>query len=124
MYILRDKEVKTILRVLQEYWAWAEKQTGYEIKAIRTDGGTEYRKEMEWALVLGGIEPQKTAPHTPQSNGVSERMNRTLMDMVGPMLEGARLKLSHNALGRSSSHSLLHQEQIANPIVEGWQNTI
>jgi len=89
VYILRDKEAKTILRVFQEYKAWAEKQSGCEIKAIRTDGGTEYRKEMEWALMLAGIEPQKTAPHTPQSNGVSERMNRTLMDMVGPMLEGS-----------------------------------
>ena len=47
VYILRDKEAKTIFHVFQAYKAWAKKQSGYEIKAIRTDGSREYLKEME-----------------------------------------------------------------------------
>ena len=46
VYVLRNKKAATILGVFKEYRAWAEKQTGYEIKAIRTDGGKEYHKEM------------------------------------------------------------------------------
>ena len=41
-------------------------------------------------LIGTGIEHQTTAPHTPESNRVSERMNRTLMDMVSPMMEQSR----------------------------------
>ena len=77
-----NKEAKTIKEVFNAYRAWAENQTGCKIKAIRTDGGGEYHKEMEALLKGTGIEHQETAPHSPQSNGVSERMNRTLMDMV------------------------------------------
>lgn len=89
VYILRNKEAATVLSAFKEYRAWAEKQTGFEIKAIRTDGGKEYHKEMEKNLKGTGIEHQCTAAYSSQSNGVSERMNRTLMDMVGPMLEGS-----------------------------------
>jgi len=34
VYILKNKKAATILRVFQEYRAWAEKQTGFEIKII------------------------------------------------------------------------------------------
>src|SRR5436305_2037696 len=93
IYILPNKEAKTIKAVFEGYRAWAENQTGCKIKAIRTDGGGEYHKEMEVLLKGTGIEHQETAPHTPQSNGVSERMNRTLMDMVCPMLEASNTPL-------------------------------
>ena len=39
--------------------------------------------------MLASIKPQKTVPHTLQSNGVSKQMNRILMDMIGPILEGS-----------------------------------
>jgi hypothetical protein len=93
IYILPNKEAKTIKAVFEAYRAWAENQTGCKIKAIRTDGGGEYHKEMEALLKGTGIEHQETAPYSPQSNGVSERMNRTLMDMVCPMLEASSAPL-------------------------------
>ena len=52
-----------------------------------------------------GIVHQVTAPYTPQFNGISERKNQTLMDMLNAML------LSSGApeiCGGSSSVSLLH----------------
>jgi len=41
---------------------------------------------MEVNLKNSGIEHQSTAPYTPESNGVSECMNRMLMEMVEAVL--------------------------------------
>ena len=41
-----------------------------------------------------GIVPQLTPPGTPQCNGVSERRNRTLLDMVQSMMSLTNLPLS------------------------------
>ena len=38
-----------------------------------------------------GIIHQATAPYTPQQNGLAERKNRTLVEMVNAMLINARL---------------------------------
>jgi len=73
---------------------------------------------MEANLKGTGIEHQSTAAYSSQSNGVSERMNRTLMDMVGPMLEGLGVPL-----GRSSRHSMLHQESVTNWSIRRWWDT-
>jgi len=48
---------------------------------------------MEANLKDSGIEHQSTAPYTPESNGVSERMNQTLMEMVEAMLVRAKAPL-------------------------------
>lgn len=40
-----------------------------------------------------GIVAQYTMPGTPQQNGVVERRNRTLMDMVRSMLSNSELPL-------------------------------
>ena len=40
-----------------------------------------------------GIVPQLTPPETPQWNGVSERWNRTLLDMVRSMMSQSDLPL-------------------------------
>ena len=41
-----------------------------------------------------GIVPQLTPPGTPQRNGVSERRNQTLLDMVRSMMSRTDLPLS------------------------------
>ena len=38
-----------------------------------------------------GIEHEVTAPYTPQHNGLSERRNRTLLDMARSMLKEKKL---------------------------------
>jgi len=48
---------------------------------------------MEANLRNSEIEHQSTAPYTPESNSVSERMNRTLMEMVEAMLVRAKAPL-------------------------------
>ena len=63
--------------------AEVELQLGKKIKALRSDRGGEYiSQEFKEYLVKNGIVQHLTSPYTPQQNGVSERINRTLLDMV------------------------------------------
>ncbi len=51
-------------------------------------GGGEYlSNEFKNFLVDKGIHHQRTCSYTPQQNGVAERMNRTLKDLVRAMLK-------------------------------------
>ncbi|GJX78079.1 retrotransposon protein, putative, ty1-copia subclass [Tanacetum coccineum] len=72
-----------------------ENQLGKTIKAIRSDRGGEYiSQEFKDYLKANGIVQQLTPPYTPQHNGVSERRNRTLLDMVQSMMNLTTLPLS------------------------------
>ncbi len=71
----------------KEFEAMATKESGNQIGTLRTDNGGEYvSKGFENYLKLKGIRHQTTVPRTPQQNGVSERMNRTLTDTARTML--------------------------------------
>ena len=61
------------------------------IKAVRMDGGSEYQATLKGFLVEKGIRSNRTTHHSPESNGISERLNRTLLDMARTMLFGANL---------------------------------
>ncbi|GJX16474.1 zinc finger, CCHC-type containing protein [Tanacetum coccineum] len=54
------------------------------IKTLRTDRGGEYYDPVFFQYV--GIIHETTAPYTPQQNGVAERKNRALKEMVNSML--------------------------------------
>jgi len=57
-----------------------EKQQGKVIRKLGRNGGGEYTSnEFCHPLQQEGIEIQRTTPYTPQSNGVSERANRTII---------------------------------------------
>ncbi|GJV24835.1 zf-CCHC domain-containing protein [Tanacetum coccineum] len=61
---------------------------GSSIIAIRTDHGREFDNEVQFGAYCDaqGITRNFSAPHTPQSNGVVERKNRTLQEMSRTML--------------------------------------
>ncbi|GJX95136.1 zinc finger, CCHC-type containing protein, partial [Tanacetum coccineum] len=61
-----------------------ELQQGSLIKRFRTDRGGEYMDTLYFQSV--GIIYETTAPYTPQQNGISERKNRVLKEMVNSML--------------------------------------
>ncbi|KAH9687063.1 hypothetical protein KPL70_014633 [Citrus sinensis] len=66
-----------------------EKETGCSIKGLRTDKGGEFTSHEFTAFCSEhGINKQLTAAYTPQQNGVAERKNRTIMNMVRNMLSG------------------------------------
>ena len=72
-----------------------ERQTGRKLKVFCSNNGREY-VNLEWELYMKehGIIHQKTTPRTPQQNGVSERLNLTIMDRVRTILIESRLPLS------------------------------
>jgi hypothetical protein len=58
------------------------------IKKIRSDSGMEFKNsQIEGFLEEEGIKHEFSSPYTPQQNGVVERKNRTLLDMVRTMLD-------------------------------------
>ena len=79
----------------KEFQSEVENQCGKKIKAFRSDCGGEYLShEFSSHLKSWRIVPQLTPPETPQRNGVSERRNRTLLDMVRSMMSQSDLPLS------------------------------
>ena len=64
-----------------------ENQTKKKIKILRTDNGTEYESnEFHDFCKEVGIKRETTTPYTPAQNGVAERKNRTIMEVVRAML--------------------------------------
>nr|GEV57295.1 zinc finger, CCHC-type [Tanacetum cinerariifolium] len=79
------------------YKTEVELQQNDLIKTLRTDRGGEYYDPVFFQSV--GIIHETTAPYTPQQNGVAERKNKALKEMVNSMLsysglsEGAIVRL-------------------------------
>ena len=66
-----------------------------KIKFLRSDRRGEYLSyEFDLHLKQCGIVSQLTPPRTPQHNGVSERRNHTLLDVVQSMMSLTDLPLS------------------------------
>ncbi|GJU60183.1 retrotransposon protein, putative, ty1-copia subclass [Tanacetum coccineum] len=93
VYLLKHKhEVFETFKVFQKE---VENQLGKTIKSLRSDRGGEYMsQEFLDHLKDHGIIAHRTPPYTPQHNGVSERRNRTLLDMVRSMMSQTTLPKS------------------------------
>ncbi|KAK8540199.1 hypothetical protein V6N12_046490 [Hibiscus sabdariffa] len=83
------------LEKFKEFKNEVHNQHGKSIKALRSDRGGEYlSQDFDELLKECGIVSQLTPPGTPQWNGVSERRNRTLLDMVRSMMSHTDLPTS------------------------------
>jgi transposase InsO family protein len=75
-----------------EWKTMVERQTERKVKKLRTDNGMEFcSNEFESYCKSEGIVRHYTVPHTPQQNGVAERMNRTIISKARCMLSNAGL---------------------------------
>ncbi|GKA37803.1 retrotransposon protein, putative, ty1-copia subclass [Tanacetum coccineum] len=93
VYLLKHKH--EVFETFKVFKAEVELQLGKKIKALRSDRGGEYlSQEFKDYLSENGIVQNLTSPYTPQQNGVSERRNRTLLDMVRSMFNLTTLPLS------------------------------
>ena len=93
VYLMQHKS--DTFEKFKEYRAEVENQLGKTIKTLRSDRGGEYLdNDFEEFLVEHGIVSQLTAPGTPQQNGVAERRNRTLLDMMRSMFSYSSLPSS------------------------------
>ena len=85
IYLMRRKS--EAFEKFKEYKAETEKRLNKCLKTLRSDRGGEYLLgEFRDYLSIQGITSQLLAPGVPQQNGVVERRNMTLMDMVRPMM--------------------------------------
>ncbi|KAJ9560493.1 hypothetical protein OSB04_005653 [Centaurea solstitialis] len=80
VYLMRHKS--EAFERFKEFQNEVQNQLDKRIKFLRSDRGGEYlSQEFNNHLIECGIVSQLTPPYTPQMNGVSERRNRTLLDM-------------------------------------------
>ena len=85
IYLMHHKS-ETIDK-FKEFKTEVEKHRGKSIKTLRSDRGGEYLSgEFLDYMAAEGITSQFSAPGTPQQNGVAERRNKTVMDMVTSMM--------------------------------------
>ena len=85
IYLLKTKY--EALHYFKIYKAEAENQPDRKIKRLRSDCGGEYfSNDFNLFYEEHGIIHERTPPYSPQSNGVAERKNRTLTDLVNAML--------------------------------------
>ncbi|KAK2452968.1 putative mitochondrial protein [Trifolium repens] len=85
IYLLKEKS--NAFEIFKNFKALVEKESGNSIQCLRTDRGGEYlSNSFNEFCSKEGIKRQLTAAYTPQQNGVSERKNRTLLNMVRSMI--------------------------------------
>ena len=94
-YVYFMKHKHEVFDKFKEFETSTTSSSGQRIRRLRTDNGDEYvSKEFESYLKSREIFHELTVPHSPEQNGVAERMNRTLE-------ESARSMLSHAGLPKS-----------------------
>jgi hypothetical protein len=86
VYLLKSKD--EALNFFKIYKAEAKNQPDRKIKRLRSDRGGEYfSNEFDSFCAEHGIIHERTPPYSPQSNGMAERKNHTLNDLVNAMLD-------------------------------------
>ncbi|KAJ4716700.1 Retrovirus-related Pol polyprotein from transposon TNT 1-94 [Melia azedarach] len=90
IYILKQKS--EVFGAFKKFKVAVEKESGRQIKAMRTDRGGEFTsKEFQEFCEANGIRRFLTVPRSPQQNGVAERNNRTILNIARSMLKSKRL---------------------------------
>ncbi len=85
LYFMSNKS--EALTCLTMFVNWVERAFDRKVKKIRTDGAAEYHSKA-WSAYLArtGITHVTTEPYTPEHNGVVERENRTIKEMIVAMM--------------------------------------
>jgi transposase InsO family protein len=85
VYFLRAKA--EVFSVFKCFLALLETKFSARIKVLRSDSSGEYMSNEFYAFLQSkGIISQRSSPSTPQQNGVAERKNRHLLDVVRTLL--------------------------------------
>src|SRR6266540_194682 len=86
VYLLKTKD--EAFHHFKIYKAEVENQLERKIKCVRSDHDGEYfSNEFNLFCEEHGIIHERTPPYSPQSNGITEKKNHTLTEMVNAMLE-------------------------------------
>ncbi|KAJ9558298.1 hypothetical protein OSB04_012912 [Centaurea solstitialis] len=108
VYLMRHKS--ETFEKFKEYQNEVQNLLDKRIKFLRSDRGGEYLSdEFDNHLMECGIVSQLTPPYTPQMNGVSERRNRTLLDMVRTMMCHSSLPISFSGHALETAAHILNR---------------
>ncbi|KAK2988761.1 hypothetical protein RJ640_025920 [Escallonia rubra] len=92
--LMKSKSEVNVL--FQQFCKMIHTQYNARIQVLRSDNGGEYLSaELQQYLKAHGIIHQTTCSNTPQQNGVAERKNRHLLEVVRASLIEAHLPLSY-----------------------------
>jgi transposase InsO family protein len=90
VYLLKTKD--NALNCFKIYKAEDENQLEKKIKCFRSDHAGEYfSNKFDLFYVEHGVIHKRTPPYSSQSNGVAERKNHIMSDLVNSMLDTAEL---------------------------------
>jgi transposase InsO family protein len=90
VYLLKTKD--ETLNCFKTYKAKVENRLEKKIKCFRSDRGDEYfSNEFDSFCAEHAIIHEMMLPYLSQSNGVAERKNHTLPDLINSMLDTTRL---------------------------------
>ncbi|KAJ9545928.1 hypothetical protein OSB04_025635 [Centaurea solstitialis] len=108
VYLMRHKSES--FERFKEFQNEVQNQLEKRIKFLRSDRGGEYLSdEFDNHLMECGIVSQLTPPYTPQMNGVSERRNHTLLDMVRTMMCHSTLPISFRGHALETAAHILNR---------------
>jgi transposase InsO family protein len=86
VFFLQDKSETQ--EVLNKFLKGVQNEFDAKVKRIRSDNGIEFKNtQVEDYLDEESIKHEFFAPYTPQQNGVTERKNRTPIEMARTMLD-------------------------------------
>jgi len=98
------KHKEKVVELFVELKKDLEKSTGRKIKVLQSDNGGEYKSDSFLKLCRDeGIDMHFTVRKTPLQNGVTERMNRTLLQKVRCIL--SNIGLSKNFWDEALSYA-------------------
>ncbi len=90
-FVFLLKQKSDVARIFDEWKIQVERGTGKLVKEVRYDNEGEYLStQLQQSWVADGIRNVRTNSRTPQENGVAERFNRTLLDMMRSMMSAAK----------------------------------
>jgi transposase InsO family protein len=105
LYILRTKDEASEMFI--KYKTEVKNQKNKRIKRLRTDRGGKYASNsFKEFCEQNDIIHEVTPPYSPKSNGVAERKNKILKEMMNAMLVSSRLPT--NMWGGSDCFRLSH----------------
>ncbi|GAA0154574.1 hypothetical protein LIER_12516 [Lithospermum erythrorhizon] len=90
LYLLSNKS--DALEQFKYFKSMVENELDAKVKCLRTDRGGEFNsRAFDEFCKVHGIKRHLTTAYTPQQNGVAERKNRTLMNMVRAMITAKQM---------------------------------
>ena len=116
MYFMKKKS--EVFGHFKAFKAMVEKETGLQIKCLRSEGGGEYlSNEFARFLQEHGIKQQYSCSHTPQQNGIAERKNRHIGEVSRACSTKIIRPVRDVLLGLMQAEKVIGRDNV---VVVGW----